>query len=1124
MTEERFQDIGLDVTPRPPVSTMTLHPLLLRAVPFTCVLALLLSFGLSSAAFAAGEAGKPLIVSDFGAVGDGTTLNTDAIQKAIDVSYAQGGGTVHIPAGRFLTGTLQLKDNVVLHLEENAVLLGSTRAADYLNVDPFVAGDGIPLGYALIVAVGAKHVGIEGEGTIDGQGKAVKAAQEKYTVRPFLIRWIRCNDVVVRNVHLTSPGAWTLHFFQCQNVTANGLTIRSVGLINNDGIDIDSCQTVRINGCDIESGDDAICLKATSPLACRDVVVTGCKLKTKCNGIKLGTESLGDFENVAVSDCQLRQIGMAGIALYSVDGSQLHDVAISDLTMDDVTVPISVRLGARLKTFRPGDQAKPPGRLYDVKISGLRVTGARQIGVLVNGIPGHPVENLTLDQIEIQLAGGGTEADAKVQLPEKEAAYPEMKMFGQVMPAYGLYVRHARGVNFSNVHTTVLKADARPPAVYLDVEGKTTAQSAEAANSAPPPANGSAPAKPLGVVESPDGKIKVEFALNAAHAPVYRVQREGKAVLQESRLGLICEDADFSQHLTFLDEADKGLVEDHYELLTAKRRHINYRGNRKIFHLATAEGQKINVVFQVSNDGVAFRYSFPPNSEGGIRAIKEELSSFHFLPETKAWLQPMSVAKTGWKSTNPSYEEHYAQEIPVGTPSTFGAGWAYPALFHSGDTWLLVSESALGRGDCATRLRHESPNGEYTVGFPDPRETISGRPVTPSTTIPGLLPWRLIAIGPLQTIAESTLGTDLADPAKTPLNPAIKPGKAAWSWALLGDKNTTYEVQKRFVDYAAEMGWAYCLIDAQWDTQIGYDKIKELSEYAAGKNVGLLLWYNSNGDWNGAPQTPINQLTSHRLRMEEFGRLKSMGIKGLKVDFFGGDGAPMINYYLDLLDDAAPFGLLVNFHGTTLPRGWQRTYPHLMTMEAIRGFEFITFEQKNADLEPTHAAMLPFTRNVFDPMDFTPVCLDKIGKKIQRRTTSAFELALAVLFTSGIQHYAEIPEGMAKMPDYVKTFMRNVPSIWDDTRFLDGYPGKLAILARKGEGRWYVAGINGEATEKPITLDLSTLPADTIGTGTLITDGDGPDHLFEQRALNLSSDKKLTLTLKPNGGFVVVFP
>jgi polygalacturonase len=430
-----------------------------------------------TASFVLAASGKSIDVTKIGVVGDGATVNTAAIQKAIDDCSADGGGTVQFPAGRFVTGTIQLKDNVTLQLDENAILLGSTNAADYRNVDPFTAGDGIALGYALIVAEGANHAGIEGAGTIDGRGRELKAAQTRYTVRPFLMRWLHCTNVVVRDVHLTNPGAWTLNFFQSRNATVERVTIRTrnTGLVNNDGIDLDSCEGVRIRDCDIESGDDALCLKTTSPLPCRDITASGCKLSTKCNAIKLGTESLGDFENIFVTNCQIRDTDMAGIALYSVDGSHLHNVTLTGITMDGVTVPISVRLGARLKTFRAGDQPKPPGILRDVTIKNVRVTGGRQIGLLISGITNHPVENITLENIQIELAGGGKLAGAQIQLPEKESAYPEYSMFGKTMPAYGIYARHVRGITFKNVQTTVKNPDARPPAIFVDVEGATPA-------------------------------------------------------------------------------------------------------------------------------------------------------------------------------------------------------------------------------------------------------------------------------------------------------------------------------------------------------------------------------------------------------------------------------------------------------------------------------------------------------------------------------------------------------------------------------------------------------------------------------------------------------------------------
>ncbi|HEY5042459.1 MAG TPA: glycoside hydrolase family 97 catalytic domain-containing protein [Verrucomicrobiae bacterium] len=619
-------------------------------------------------------------------------------------------------------------------------------------------------------------------------------------------------------------------------------------------------------------------------------------------------------------------------------------------------------------------------------------------------------------------------------------------------------------------------------------------------------------------IASPNGKLAAEFHLNGDGAPRYSIKLGGKPALQESRLGLVRDDANFSKGLQFISESKTEEVRDKYEILTAKRRVNDYRANKKVFHLQTAAGQKLDILFQVSDDGVAFRYFFPETNDV-IHKLTEEVSSFHFLPDTRAWLQPMQVAKTGFQHSNPAYEEYYKKDIPVGTRSPLGAGWVYPALFCPSNVWLLVTEGSLPRNYCATRLRSESPDGEYSIGFPDPRENFQNGAVNPESKLPWLTPWRIVAVGSLKTIAESTLGTDLAD--KATYSGTVKPGKAAWSWPLLGDGSANYDTQKKFIDYAADMGWRYCLIDAWWDKQIGYDKIKDLVDYARGKNVKILLWYNSAGDWNTVPLTPRDRMLTHESRIAEFEKLKTMGIAGMKIDFFGGDGQSVINYYHDILDDAEPYGFAMNFHGATLPRGWERTYPNLMTMEAIKGEEYITFAQNNADEEPAHAAMVPFTRNVFDPMDFTPMVLDRINSRIKRSTTSAFELALSVLFISGIQHYAEIPDGMAKAPDYVREFLKNMPSVWDDTKFLDGYPGKFVVLARKGDGHWYVTGINAETTAKKLTLDLSGLQ--TGKSATLITDGDGGNLSFRRETVSLSSGKKLQVTLQPNGGFVLLF-
>jgi hypothetical protein len=525
----------------------------------------------------------------------------------------------------------------------------------------------------------------------------------------------------------------------------------------------------------------------------------------------------------------------------------------------------------------------------------------------------------------------------------------------------------------------------------------------------------------------------------------------------------------------------------------------------------------MDIIFRLSNDGLAFRYSFPwiKNKE----TIIKEHSSFAFDKKARAWLQPMSEAKTGWQQCHPSYEEHYLQNIPVGTLSPLKSGWVYPALFKTNDTWVLITEAALDGTYCGTRLINDSASSVYSIGFADPREVFTGGGYLPVNNKRWLTPWRIITIGSLKTIAESTLGTDLAPAAITIDHSFIKPGKASWSWINSKDDNITFTEQQKYIDYAADMHWQYCLVDAAWDVKIGYDSIKILSDYAAKKNVGLLLWYNSAGDWNTVAYTPKDKLLTKEGREEEFSRLQSMGIKGVKIDFFGGDGQSMIQYYIDILNDAAKHKLLVNFHGATLPRGWQKTYPHLMTTEAIYGMEMVTFDQHAADVQANHCAMLPFTRNAFDPMDFTPMNLTGLtSSNCTRKTTPAFELALSVLFLSGIQHFAQAPEGMTKVSDDVKLFLKTLPDYWDDVKFLEGYPGRYAVIARRSGNRWYIAGINGEKNEKKVSLDLTSFRKIKA---TLFTDG-AAGELLSKTISNTATEKKSDIMLKANSGFVIV--
>lgn len=616
-------------------------------------------------------------------------------------------------------------------------------------------------------------------------------------------------------------------------------------------------------------------------------------------------------------------------------------------------------------------------------------------------------------------------------------------------------------------------------------------------------------------LKSPDNKISLNFWLNSNGEPYYSISHSENLVIKESRLGLISSDGDFSKGLSLDSVSDEVLVKDKYFLLHGKRQICEYLANKRIFYLKNKDNTSFAIIFQVSNDGVAFRYYFPQESDKKVKIYKE-VTSFHFDLSTKAFLQPCPDARTGWCYTQPSYEEYYQLEIPVGTPSPFQAGWVMPALFNYGNYWINITETAVDTNYCGSRLSQFSPDGEYRIQFPQPQETKGGEPYLPESTLPWYTPWRIIAIADnLATLVESTIGTDLANPAQYDVSEWLKPGIASWSWVILKDNATVFDIQKRFIDFASQMKWQYCLIDALWDTQIGYEKIKELAEYAKTKNVKILLWYNSAGDWNTTTLTPRDKLLTKESRYAEFSKLKEMGIAGIKVDFFGGDGQSMMKYYIDILKDAAKFNLAVNFHGSTYPRGWHRTYPNLVSMESIRGMEYVTFSQYFADNQPWHCTVIPFTRNLFDPMDFTPVNFSGIPN-IKRRTTGGFELALSVLFTSGIQHIAETPEGMEQQIDFIKEYMRTIPVSWDDTKFIDGYPGKFVILARKKGNIWYIAGINGENTEKTVELNLSFISKKTKGY--IITDSQDNKSFVKQ---DISFNKPIKIKMLPYGGFVI---
>jgi len=621
------------------------------------------------------------------------------------------------------------------------------------------------------------------------------------------------------------------------------------------------------------------------------------------------------------------------------------------------------------------------------------------------------------------------------------------------------------------------------------------------------------------LLTSPDQQTTVKVFVTAQNTLAYSIERAGQPVMLASPLGLQLTDADFTQGIKIAAQSPITQVTDTYQMQVGKKSKITSTANEQTFSIVNAQQQKLTVIFRAANDGVAFRYSVTDPTITHKNFAKE-VTGFQFVANAQAWLQPMSVAQTGWSNTNPSYEEHYQIEVPIGTESKLGQGWVFPALFKTNNQWVVISETAMDGSWHGSHLQLGTTAGQYTLAPPQNAEVF----ISPAGEKGALLangsdvlisPWRIIALGSLAQVMESTLGTDLAAPVIAIDNNFVKPGHSSWSWAILKDDFTTFDVQKKFIDYAADMHWDYTLIDADWDKKIGYEKLKELVDYAAQKNIGILVWYNSSGDWNTSPYSPKSQLLTAAQRNAEFARLHEIGVRGVKIDFFGGDGQSFMAYYIDLLKDAAAHQLLVNFHGATLPRGWQRTYPNLMTMEAIKGFEFTTFTQDDQNAVAQHVATALFTRNIFDPMDFTPMAFGDIPN-IKRMTENSFELAESVLMISGIQHFAEIPEGMATAPDYVKDFLRELPRTWDDVKFIDGYPGKFVVIARKAGDVWYIAGINAEKEIKNITLDLN-FTGDKKGY--VIASGE-TERSFVQQAIDSKTSQ--IISLRSSAGFVMV--
>lgn len=619
---------------------------------------------------------------------------------------------------------------------------------------------------------------------------------------------------------------------------------------------------------------------------------------------------------------------------------------------------------------------------------------------------------------------------------------------------------------------------------------------------------------------SPDGQVQVTIN-DENGTPNYSVKYASSEFLKSSPLGLHTNIGDYSKNLS-MTAFDTKKVEDHYDLRNIKQSHVDYEATEAVASF-TQNGKKVmDVIFRVSNRDVAYRYHIYKKGDTKVCVINEEASGFSLPEGTTTFLCPQSKPMGGFARTSPSYETSYTLDDSMGK-NGWGEGYSFPCLFKISDKgWALISETGVDGRYVASRLLNVK-DGLYRIGFPQQGECNGWGSTSASVSLPFDTPWRTITVGTtLANIVETTVPFDLVSP-KYKASQEYVYGKGSWSWIIGMDSSCNYDEQKRYIDFSAAMGYQTVLIDALWDVQIGYDKIEELARYGKSKGVGLFLWYNSNGNWNDAPQSPLGKMNDSHIRRQEMAWMKKAGIKGIKVDFFGGDKQNMMQLYEDILADANDYGIMVIFHGCTLPRGWERMFPSYVASEAVLASENLHFSQGSCDAEAMNACIHPFVRNTVGSMDFGGSTLNKYynadnKRGSQRRTSDVCALSTAVLFQSCVQHFALAPNNLTDAPSWAVDFMKNVPTTWDEVKFVDGYPGKYVIIARRSGNTWYVAGVNAEKTAltKKITLPMLNAGA----TAKMYSDDAQLNGSVKEVKIN--KKKQMTVTIPCNGGLVIM--
>lgn len=617
---------------------------------------------------------------------------------------------------------------------------------------------------------------------------------------------------------------------------------------------------------------------------------------------------------------------------------------------------------------------------------------------------------------------------------------------------------------------------------------------------------------------SPDGHLKLHVFSEDGKA-LYNVMLQGKIMLEKSPLGLVTNESDFSKNLKFTD-SQKDVVSKKYTNAKIKKSEIDYKANTLSVNFINADQHQINIEFQVSNNNIAFRYNIPPMKERLSVVVQSETTGYRFPIQTTTFLSPMMKPMTGFARTAPSYESGYKADAEMGMSSDYG--YVFPGLFHIGNEgWVLLSETGVNSSYCASHLETTAEKSIYKVAYPNIAENNGFGSTGAAVSLPGKTPWRTITVGSsLKPVVETTIPFDVVDPMYEPLQD-YQFGKSTWSWILWQDKSMNYDDQVKFIDLAAALKYQFILIDALWDKNIGKDRMKELIQYAKSRNVGVLLWYNSNGAANDAPMGPRNKMSSSIERKKEMKWLKEAGVKGLKVDFFGGDKQETMRLYEDILSDANDYGLTIIFHGATVPRGWEVMYPNYAGSEAVLASEMLYFSEDVRKQEAFFATLHPFIRNTVGSMEFGGTFLNKYltesnRDKNKRHTTDGFQLATAVLFQNPVQMFGVMPNNLTDAPEFQLSFMKEVPTLWDETVFIDGYPGKYAVVARRHADHWYAAGVNAEKQSKKLKMKLPMFAGKTIK---LINDDAKGNSSEKEVKVNVKGD--FTIEIQPQGGFVL---